>query len=293
MQISVIIRTLNEALHLNDLLTEVRSQEGLESPAEVIIVDSGSDDGTLDIAARHTCRVEHIEKSQFSFGRSLNMGCAAASGEVLVFVSGHCVPASRSWLADLIGPLERGSAAYTYGRQIGAESTKFSETQIFEKYFPDASVDPQDGFFCNNANSALLRSAWERYRFDETLTGLEDMELAKRLIADTGKVSYISAASVFHLHDESWSAVKNRYEREAIALQKIMPEVHFGKRDIVRYFVSAVLHDLGAAVDDGVALRKFIEILSFRAMQYWGSYKGNHEHRRLSRAMKEHYFYPK
>ena len=80
MKASIIIRTYNEARHLPDLLTGVQSQVAPGMENEIIIVDSGSTDGTLDIAKRFHCRIEHIRKEDFSFGRSLNIGCAAASG---------------------------------------------------------------------------------------------------------------------------------------------------------------------------------------------------------------------
>jgi hypothetical protein len=50
---------------------------------------------------------------------------------------------------------------------------------------------------------------------------------------------------------------------------------------------------MGAALSEKVLLKTFPEIVMFRLMQFWGSYRGNHEHRRLSRVMKEKYFYPK
>ena len=70
----------------------------------------------------------------------------------------------------------------------------------------------------------LSKSVWEKHKFDENLTGCEDMELAKRLCADGGKIGYVAEASVFHIHDETWRQVKTRYEREAVALQKLCPK---------------------------------------------------------------------
>jgi hypothetical protein len=164
---------------------------------------------------------------------------------------------------------------------------------LFRKYFPDRSEIPQSGFFCNNANSAIAKKDWERFRFDEDLTGLEDMELAKRMTLAGFKIGYVSDASVYHLHEESWRKVKTRYEREAIALQGIMPQVHLSFMDFVRYLCSAVFLDFGAAVQDRKFSKVFGEILAFRMMQFWGSYRGNHEHRKLSYEMKERYFYPR
>lgn len=294
MKASIVVRTLNEERHLPALLESIASQEVGDIEVEVVVVDSGSTDRTVAIAERAHARVTHIEKEAFSFGRSLNVGCEHAEGDLLVFVSGHCIPVDNLWLAKLLQPLLDDIAVFSYGRQIGNDDSHFSERQLFSKYFPLHSQIPQvDSFFVNNANSALKREAWARHRFDEELTGLEDMELAKRLVAGGMKLAYVGDASVYHLHDETWGQIRRRYEREAIALQSIMPEVHINLTDFVRYYTSAVLLDLGAAVQERAPARTIPEILSFRLMQFWGSYRGNHEHRKLSRRRKEKYFYPK
>lgn len=290
---SVIIRTFNEEEYLSELL-EVIGQQKLEGlQVEVIVVDSGSTDSTLSIAEKHGCNIVHILKEEFTFGRSLNIGCEAARGEFLVFVSGHCIPTSNYWLRELIGPLQDGKAVYSYGRQIGNGVSKFSEHQLFRKYYPDTSKIPQEGFFCNNANAALKSDVWKKYKFNEEITGLEDMELAKRITESGQSLAYVAPAAVYHIHQESWSKVKTRYEREAIALQHILPEVHVRFPDFLRYVFSAVLLDLGSALQEKKLLKVFPEILAFRLMQFWGVYRGNHEHRRLSRQMKERYFYPR
>ena len=95
---SIVIRTLNEARHLDDLLRAIAGQHCPGLDWEVVIVDSGSSDGTLEIAARHPCKLVHITRQEFSFGRSLNRGCEAAAGDILVMISGHCVPVDSGWL---------------------------------------------------------------------------------------------------------------------------------------------------------------------------------------------------
>lgn len=289
---SIIIRTFNEQRYLHELLTAISHQHGEHSASEVVVVDSGSTDDTLAIAASHGARIVHIDKAHFSFGRSLNVGCAAAHGDVLVFISGHCVPTDGEWLNALVAPLINGDVAMTYGRQRGGAGSRFSELQLFEKFYPAESQIPQAGFFCNNANSALRRDVWEHFPFDETLTGLEDMHLGKRLVDAGLRIGYVAEAAVFHYHSETWATVRRRYEREAIALQHILPEVHVTMLDAARYFVSAVVHDSAAASRERRGLVLLPEIIAFRLMQFWGSLRGNHEHRQLSQAQKERYFYP-
>lgn len=267
-------------------------QETAGPAPEVVLVDSGSTDATVEIARRHGCRIATIAKSDFSFGRSLNRGCAAASGDVLVFISGHCIPVATDWLQTLCQPVRDGRIDYAYGRQVGDDDSNFSERRIFAKYFPETSALPQVGFFCNNANAALARGIWEKYRFDEDLTGLEDMALAKTIVADGGRIGYVAEAPVFHHHNETWAGVRRRFEREALALRTIMPEIHLSRSDVWRYVVSSVWTDWRSAFHYGKLGSDWQAILRYRLSQYRGSYAGNNEQRRLSRDHKEQFFYP-
>lgn len=290
---SIVIRTLNEARYLGDVLDAIARQTYPAPCREVVIVDSGSTDRTLEIAQARGCRVVRISREQFSFGRSLNVGCDAARGEHLVFISGHCVPSDVDWLWELLRPLHDEDVAVVYGRQVGGPETKFSEHCLFEKYFPASVSDAhQAPFFCNNANSAFRRADWAAHRFDEALTGLEDMHLARTLWQKGRKIIYAPRACVFHYHHEKWRQVLRRYQREAIALRGIMPEIHVHWHDALRYFLAGVLGDSARALSQREFFRRFAEILAFRYCQYYGAWRGNHEHRSLSRREKEKYFYP-
>ncbi|MEY8210682.1 MAG: glycosyltransferase family 2 protein [Gammaproteobacteria bacterium] len=293
MLVSIIIRTLNEELYLDELLLAIGRQASERFNVEVVLVDSGSEDNTLKIAKRHGCRIVTINRQDFSFGRSLNMGCEVAHGQILIAISGHCVPVDECWLESLCSPIADEAAVYTYGKQMGSEYSRYGERRVFEKYYADLSAVPQDGFFCNNANAALDRNVWLGNRFDEELTGLEDMALAKKLTSQGLKIGYVSEACVYHHHDETWGEITRRFERESIALQSIMPQVHIRKRDLVRYIFTSIWFDSKTALKERVFWGKCIEILVYRCCQYWGSYKGNHDQRRLSFAEKEKYFFPK
>lgn len=290
--VSIIIRTLNEQRYLDQLLTAISRQKTESIDYEVVLVDSGSTDETLGIARKHGCQIIHINREEFSFGRSLNMGCATAIGEILVITSGHCVPADEYWMQKLCKPIIDEKAQYVYGKQIGGPDTYFSEKRIFEKYFINQSMVPQESIYCNNANSAITKSIWEKYRFDEGLTGLEDMELAQRLVNDGGNLAYISDAIVCHHHSESWNQVRRRFEREAIALQKIMPQLHVTMFDTFRYIVTSIYNDWKFAQRELTGPR-LMDIICYRWNQYWGTFKGNRQHRKLSHVEKDRYFYPK
>ncbi len=275
------------------LLQAVDEQTVERDQWEVVVVDSGSEDNTLAIAESHGAKIVHIPREQFSFGHSLNLGCEAAQGDVLVAISGHCVPTNPYWLARLIRPFEDPSVGVTYGRQVGGPETKFSETRIFDKYFPNAPTPSQNTFYFNNANSAVRRTVWEKYRFDEQLTGLEDMQLGKRAVADGWNIQYVHNAVVYHYHHESWGQVKRRFEREALALREIMPELHLKVSDVGRYWTAALLSDYSHALRQRCLWGNFHSIALYRFCQFYGSWRGNHIHRRLSHKEKERYFYPR
>ncbi len=293
MLVSIIIRTLNEERYLDELLCAINSQKLNGFSCEIVVVDSGSIDNTLKIAKRHGARITYIDKQDFTFGRSLNIGCEFANGEYLVFISGHCIPVDQNWLNSLVVPLIQNKCDYSYGRQIGRDTTKFSEMQVFDKYFPNKTRMPQSGFFCNNANAAISRRVWSKFRFDEDLTGLEDMFIAKQIYQDKGSIGYISDSVVYHIHDETWAQVKTRYEREAVALQKIMPEIRINIIDTIHFIIIGTLKDIRISIRKKVFFKEFISIFMFRLYQYYGSYRGNHLCRKLSNKAKIKYFYPR
>lgn len=289
--VSIIVRTLNEAKFLPECLQKIGEQK-YSGPVEIVVVDSGSTDDTVRIAANFNAKIVHISKSEFTFGRSLNVGCEASSGEVLVLLSAHCIPCDANWLQDLVNPLLEKTSEYSYGRQIARDGvSKFSEGMVFRKYYPEQACSPQVGYFCNNANSAILRSTWQRLRFDEKLTGLEDMELAKRLVNGGGTVSYVASSAVEHIHEESWSRIKIRYEREAAALVDIEPNLNLSISQAFKLFFLSALNDFKAADKKFSAM--LLEIILYRACQYYGSFVGSRASKlRISR-MRQEYFYPK
>lgn len=278
---------------MRELLQTIRLQALNNLSCEIVVVDSGSTDNTLQIAEEFDCRITHIRKEDFSFGRSLNLGSDFADGEYLVYVSGHCIPTSEHWLEQLIKPLTDGIAGYSYGRQVGRDTTKFSEEELFYKYFPEVSEVPQSGFFCNNANAAISRKVWAQYRFDEQITGLEDMELAKRFVGSGGAIAYIAEAAVYHIHNESWRQTRRRYEREAVALQVVMPELRVTRLDMWRYIFAAVFADFRRAAEKRRLLANWMQIIKFRTAQYFGSHRGNKLVKQAADERREAYFYPK
>lgn len=82
----------------------------IDCPFEVVIVDSGSTDRTLEIVKRYPVRLFQIPPESFSFGSALNYGIEKAGGSIIVNVSAHCIPVDKSRLSELIKPIREGKA---------------------------------------------------------------------------------------------------------------------------------------------------------------------------------------
>lgn len=291
--ISIVFRALNEEKFFEQALKACYNQELDGLSMEIILVDSGSTDRTIEIAKKYDVNILTIPRNLFSFGRSLNWGCKAAKGEFLIFISAHCIPTHNRWLLNLIDPLRNDEAVYSYGKQIGGFESKFSESQLFAKYFPEHDRRQCTDFFINNANSAILASVWKEHEFDEEVTGLEDMVLGKKIIESGHQLAYVADAPVTHIHEESYRQVHHRYYREALTLRKVMPEIHMGFFDFCRFTIAGIQNDIFAARRQKVLSKYFLDIIVFRFMQFWGSYKGQNENKKISREQKEAYYYPR
>jgi glycosyltransferase involved in cell wall biosynthesis len=291
MQCSIVVRAFNESQHLGRLLEGITHQSLKD--VEVILVDSGSTDSTVQIARDFGARVVHIPANDFSFGGALNLGLRAARREHVVIASAHVHPVYPDWLECLLRPFQDGLVAVVYGKQRGTQSSRFSEHQIFRQWFPEHDIARQASPFCNNANAAIRRSLWEQHPYDETLTALEDVAWAKWAQQQGHHVSYAAHAEIIHVHHETPRGVRARYRREAMAFKRIFPEAHFSIYDFVRLTLDGILSDFSHAVEKHLAWRDPASILWFRVAQFWGTYQGYRHSSPITQQLRETFYYPR
>jgi len=288
---SIVIRAFNESKHLGRLFEGI-SRQTVQN-VEVILVDSGSSDGTVEIAENHKAVIRHIKPEDFTFGRSLNIGIEAATAEIILIVSAHVYPVYPDWIERMLEPFTDAQVALVYGKQRGVEQSHYSEQQIFKHWYPDISGGLQDHPFCNNANAAIRRSLWENQKYDESLPGLEDLAWAKWAIEQNYRIVYSPQAEIRHVHEESWTGIKRRYLREGMAFKSIYPQENFSAIDLARLFVSNAVNDMAEARREKKWLAEWANILRFRWQQFYGTYLGYRRSGPLTWQLKQSFYYPR
>ena len=289
-RVSAVIRAYNESKHIGRLLKGLAQQT--VKPDEIILVDSGSTDDTVAIAESAGCRIVHIAKEEFSFGRALNRGCAAADGDILLFASAHVYPVYNTYVEHIVNAFDRPGVAITYGRQVGDERTKFSESRVMLKWFPHQNIWDQGHPFSNNANAAVLKSLWQELPYDESLTGLEDLDFAQKALARGCKISYVADAPVVHVHEESWSIIRNRYRREAMAYARIVEGAKMSLPNAVGLALSNIASDYREAVKVSRLRTNVLSIPQFRFAQFIGAWEGFRSPDHVSARLRERFYYP-
>ncbi len=230
--VAIVIRTYNEAAILGRTLEQVARQE--PAGAEVLVVDSGSTDGTREIARGFPqTRVVEIAQREFTFGKALNLGIAAAqpSAQHIVMLSADAVPRDDQWLSEILAPMrEDGRIAGVYGKQV-PRSEHLSNPVVralaataYPSFFGDRSFVTDSSPFFSNANSAITRESWEKHRFDESLAGAEDWDWAARQIADGRLIAYRATAAVSHSHAESFKSYYRRRCNDVRGARAVDPE---------------------------------------------------------------------
>ena len=181
--ISVIVRAKDKVETIGATLESVRRQS---VEAEIIVVDSGSTDGTLRVAERWADLIVEIAPEEFTYGGALNTGAAAASAPVHAALSAHCVLESETWLEDSLGKYERADVAATaagFNTPTG-DPLRGTRFQTIE----DVALNPIWGF--SNHASTWRADVWREFPFREDLGACEDKEWSWRVVAAGWTIAY-------------------------------------------------------------------------------------------------------
>lgn len=214
---SVVVPTFDAGPKFRDLLERLFEQE-TDFDYEVLVIDSGSTDGTVELARSSGAAVHQVPKSEFDHGATRNRGVELSAGEYVALTVQDAVPLDDRWLAKMVEDLERdGLVAGVYGRQVPRpESDEF--TRLLVDGWPTASLTRREQFAgsperyhglpaaeqrelatFDNVSSCIRRPVWKGIPFRKTSFG-EDVRWGKEVVEAGYKVVYEPGAAVIHSH---------------------------------------------------------------------------------------------
>jgi rhamnosyltransferase len=205
-------------------------RQAIDDEVEVVVVDSGSRDGSAEAARARGARVHEITAQEFGHGRTRNLGAELAHGEILVFTSQDAFAADERWLAtltrSLMGP---GGVAGAYGRQLPHEDATPPERYFLDfLYGPDARVQRLDGegepdfeqTLFSNVNSAMPKAVWQEFPFADDLIMSEDQEWSRRVLRAGYELVYEPQAAVHHSHRYSIADAFRRFFDSGVSAER-------------------------------------------------------------------------
>ena len=219
--ISVVIPVKDGGEDLARCLDAIRAQTVAED-VEVVVVDSGSSDGSVALARAHGALVHEIPPHEFSHGASRNLGATLAKGDLLVFISQDAYPVDERWLERLVRPLreEPDVVAGVYGRQLPHAGARPPEVYFLDFLYGSharrqrvtgaESLNMETTLF-SNVSSAMSRALWERFPFVEDIIMSEDQDWSRRVLLAGYQIAYEPLAAVRHSHNYTLTAAFRRF----------------------------------------------------------------------------------
>lgn len=226
---SAIVRCRDEAATLERALESLRRQT---VPVEIVVVDSGSQDGSLDIARRLCDELVEIPPETFTFGHALNVGARAATAPFHLALSAHCRLEREDWVERAIAHYERDDVAGVAGYHSLPDARPL--TAPFHQAAAHAHAHPFWGF--SNHASSWRASAWEEHPFNERLGAAEDREWAFRVL-DAGWAIVIDPLLHVDLSHVWRSGLRELYFRQRGSAQAIASFANvqpYGLRSLAR-----------------------------------------------------------
>ncbi|MEN8264823.1 MAG: glycosyltransferase [Nitrospirota bacterium] len=233
--VSILIRAKNEDKHIGQTLSVLFSQTYMKF--EVLIVDSGSTDRTLEIAREYPVKIYEIKPEDFTYGYSLNYGFERAEGDFVVNLSAHALPSSNDWLSTLIDNFNDDRVAAVMSNNLpNPDCNPFDRRGLLKKYaIPKQQISGGPPYIFANYSSAVRKSVWEKVHYSETLSYAEDHDWALRVEALGYKIIYEPDAKTYHSHNETLKQIYRRSYMEASA-RKILK--------FQKYTLLNILYDL-------------------------------------------------
>lgn len=241
--VSIVIRTKNEGRYIGQVLSIIFAQT--YKSVEVLIIDSGSTDETLEIAKEYPVRMYEIKPEEFTWGYALNYGIHKAKGKYVVCLSAHALPLSDRWLEALIANFSDEKVAAVAGNMLPChDCNPFDRRGLLKKY----NIEKQElfegpPFIFSNSSSAIRKSVWDEIHFNESLLAVEEEDWARKVRKTGYKIMYEPEAKVYHSHNESLGEIYKRHYELSHAF-KLLKLEEFSILGIIYDFFAGSIYDM-------------------------------------------------
>jgi rhamnosyltransferase len=258
--VSVVIPVKNGGSRLQEVLASIESQKGVRA-AEVLLIDSGSTDGALELAIRKfSPSIVRILPHEFGHGKTRNLAISNTSTDLVALLTQDAVPNDDYWLHHLTNPFVDPMVAGTFGPHtahpehsvvtrleletffsgLGEFGETVSIVNSWPRYTSDLTFRQRSHFFSDN-NACLRRSVWEKYPYPD-INFAEDQSWARTVLEAGYTKCFAPSALVRHSHEFVGKDLFQRSFDEAIAMRDI-----FGYKS-----TSGLISGLVAATKTGV-----------------------------------------
>jgi len=235
--ISVILLTKNGERYIKEVLNAILSQASPHAH-EVILIDSGSTDGTWETASSFPIRTHRIPPQDFDHGETRNLGARLASptSNYLVYLTQDATPL-EGWLDNLVQPLRADrQVAGAFGRHVPRPTcspsmarlmrTEWEQTgtpeRVVKRLTDLGEYEQNQAYFAyfSNTSSAIRRVVWEEHPF-RPVDFAEDTEWADRVLRAGHTLIYEPSSRVLHSHNYSlWQQFAQNVDH-ALAMKQI------------------------------------------------------------------------
>ncbi|MEF9475685.1 MAG: glycosyltransferase [Candidatus Mariimomonas ferrooxydans] len=238
-KVSIIIPTKNAGEEFDYILQRVIQQEGVKD-IELIIIDSCSQDRTIDISKSYTQNIFQISAEDFHHGRTRNLGAEKATGDYLVFMVQDAIPVGNQWLYKLCNPIHQGIASAVSPRQIPRSDADLFASWAYwahYKYLGYNQDHIRDKTFIKNFDNldikekrtlagldnvclGIRKETFESHQFNSDFA--EDLELGIKLIKDDHVLMFQSSNAVIHSHNRDAMYFLKRSYVDIVSLSNIL-----------------------------------------------------------------------
>lgn len=269
-KVTVIMRTKNSAASIVHALSSLFSQH-IHS-FDLVVVDSGSTDETLELVGQFPCRVLHVAPESYFPGPVLNWATEQTDGDVVIFQNSDVLLLAPDCLEALLEPLDRPEVQATFARQVPRPEAHPWVQRDYETAFPTCGDSP-DWLPLSLPLAAVRRSALKLQPFYSEAWGSEDTHWGERAKARGWEVVYTPRAVVMHSHNYTVRQLYGRrfIEGEADAFiygDELTLPIMVGR--IVKSFAADMLFQLRRLDLRGLTMSPIR-----RSVYHWGYLKGH------------------